>query len=243
MVKPLDTAAAPEAVDRSLQLQVEAAALAEFASSKEAERVARLEADRDLVYELALRRYEGEAWRKFATALAEYGLQVVKAWVSTGRMFLECKRRGLGLGMVQQHRTRDDVLDLAGETVAVSLAAFREKVLIPGKWDATRGATLKTFFVGQCVYQFPNVYRRWARETSSAVPDPAEVVETSVTPQITTMIHLQRTLAAMPPEDVRHLLILVEMGHSAAEIAELTGASKRSVESRLYRHRTQKAKP
>jgi DNA-directed RNA polymerase specialized sigma24 family protein len=246
MVKRPDTAATQgTAVGRSLELQqAEAAALAEFADSKEAERLARLAADRDLVYELALRGYEGVSWLKFAKALAEYGFQVVRAWTSTERMFMECRRRGLGLPATERHRTRDDVLELTSETVAISLAAFREKVLIPGKWDSTRGATLKTFFIGQCVYQFPNVYRRWARETAPMRLDAMEVDETPQPPRIATLIDLRRALAALPPEDVRHLQIMVEMGHNAAEIAEITGTSKRSVESRLYRyHQTQKAKP
>lgn len=29
------------------------------------------------------------------------------------------------------------------------------------KWDATRGASLATFFVGQCKFQFANIYKTW----------------------------------------------------------------------------------
>ncbi len=245
MVKPPDTAASQARPDGSLlQLQVEAAALAEFANSKEAQRLARLANDRDLVYELSLRRYEGPSWRKFANGLAAYGFQVIRAWLSTGRLFMECKRKGLGLPVPVQHRTRADILELTGETVAISLATFREKVLIPGRWDPTRGASLMTFFIGQCVYQFPNVYRRWVRETAPIRLDAAEVEEQPSLPRLDKMIDLRRALAALPPEDVRHLQIMVEMGYSAAEIAKITGASKRSVQSRLYRYqRDQKAKP
>jgi hypothetical protein len=28
-----------------------------------------------------------------------------------------------------------------------------------GKWDHTRGASLRTFFIGQCLFQLANVYR------------------------------------------------------------------------------------
>lgn len=244
MVKPLGTAATQgPAPGRSLQLQVEAAALAEFANSKEAERLARLEADRDLVYELSLHRYEGALWQRFAKALAEYGFQVIKAWIATGRMFLECKRKGFGLDVAQRGHARDDVVDLAGETVAVSLAAFRDKVLIPGKWDPTRGASLRTFFIGQCVYQFPNIYRHWCREAlTPAMPAVMGMMETSSTPRMETMIDLKREFLALPSNDVRHLLVLREMGYSAEEVAKRTGTSKRSVESRLHRHRAQKIK-
>jgi hypothetical protein len=29
------------------------------------------------------------------------------------------------------------------------------------EWDHRRGATLRTYFIGQCLIRFPNIYRRW----------------------------------------------------------------------------------
>ncbi len=50
---------------------------------------------------------------------------------------------------------------MAGEVVTVALAPFRDEVLLPGLWDPAKGASLTTYFVGQCILRFPNVYRSW----------------------------------------------------------------------------------
>jgi DNA-directed RNA polymerase specialized sigma24 family protein len=55
------------------------------------------------------------------------------------------------------------------------------------------------------------------------------------------MIDLRRKWDALPQDDVRRLQVMREMGYTAGEIAEITGASKRSVDSRLSRF--QKTKP
>jgi hypothetical protein len=40
---------------------------------------------------------------------------------------------------------------LANLTVAFALQKFREQVLSPNRWDRTKGATLKTYFIVQCL--------------------------------------------------------------------------------------------
>jgi hypothetical protein len=108
--------------------------------------------------------YEGPHWRRFADVLAGYGVQVIRSWVVNGKIFLRCREKGIGLNWGLK-RTADDAQELANETVARAVVAFREKVLIPRCWTPEKGASLKTFFVGQCVFQFPNVYRAWEVET------------------------------------------------------------------------------
>lgn len=54
--------------------------------------------------------------------------------------------------------------ELANETVAVALNKFRDTNLRRHRWDSTRGATIKTYFIGQCLIRFPNIYRSWLAE-------------------------------------------------------------------------------
>jgi hypothetical protein len=61
------------------------------------------------------------------------------------------------------HDDPDTVAELAQETVAKALRHFHDDVLVPGKWDSRRGATLRTYFIGQCLIRFANIYRRWWR--------------------------------------------------------------------------------
>src|ERR1043165_3920855 len=58
------------------------------------ERLARLEADKELVLRLGLTGFTGREWDAFVTVLAEYGLQVFRSWIRTGKVFMECRDSG-----------------------------------------------------------------------------------------------------------------------------------------------------
>lgn len=44
-------------------------------------------------------------------------------------------------------------------TVVNALGAFLDIALKKGNWSPTKGASLKTYFIGQCKIQFANVYK------------------------------------------------------------------------------------
>lgn len=132
--------------------------LAEFAGSTADRRLERLAEDKELVETLVWRGYRGADWIAFRRALAEYGYQVVLAWCLSGKIFVECARKGFGaIRRPPRPIDHDDATELACETVAASLVYFRDRVLVPRSWDPARGASLKTFFVGACVLVFANV--------------------------------------------------------------------------------------
>lgn len=136
--------------------------LAQVEFRDDAERLDRLVADVDLVTSLALAGYEGRDWDVFSTELAKYGMAVISAWMSKGSIFEKCRSRGFGgLPGLERPFTADELVELTGETVAIALLHFREDILLKNRWDARRGATLRTFFIGQCILRFSNVYRRW----------------------------------------------------------------------------------
>src|SRR5262245_58375417 len=123
MVKPPDaTTQEPDSIG-SLQ-PVRAEDLASFAQTEAARRLVVLEADKELVVRLGLRRYEGHDWHRFALALAEYGMQVLTAWIGSGVIFRECARKGIGLKIVHPRRRAGDASELAGETVAAAIESF-----------------------------------------------------------------------------------------------------------------------
>lgn len=96
-----------------------------------------------------------------------YGMAVMLSWTRTGKIVSECRKKNRPLELAERgpgHWSYTDRLELAGETVAVALKFFLEKVLRPGRWHYGGGAALRTFFVGACVLKFPNVYDRWAGE-------------------------------------------------------------------------------
>jgi hypothetical protein len=66
----------------------------------------------------------------------------------------------VGEAFLQTALNRPDVAEeLSGETVAKALHYFRENVLMRQRWNASKGASIKTYFIGQSLFQFANVYR------------------------------------------------------------------------------------
>jgi len=219
--------------------------LAEFAGTEAARRMDRLAADRELVLQLALRKYEGPEWDMFAAALAEYGYQVIAAWTRSGIIFGKCNAKGLGLRTnAEVLRSADDAKELAGETVALAIRAFRDKVLIAGRWDPTRGASLKTFFIGQCIFQFPNTFRRWVAEQDTMPVDAATVgreLELQ-TPRRSTELMAEfaraiESLGKLPADHPTRLKVLMEMGYTQREIADLLDTTEKAIEMKIYRKR------
>jgi len=121
-------------------------------------------ADHALVKELAAAGFEGPVFDVAVTEFASYAIAVLMAWMRTGEIFGKCKAKGRPVSGSTSDWSRDDRLEIAVETTARALKYFLGEVLVPGKWDHSRGATLKTFFVGACLLQFPNEYDRWAGE-------------------------------------------------------------------------------
>lgn len=127
------------------------------------EHLERLRYDIDTVLQLQLRSWSDDAWEPVAQALTEYGFGVVKGWMHSGQIYAEVARTGYGaLPKCPRDWLDDDTIkSLAGHTVAEALNYFKFEVLMKNKWDATRGASLATFFVGQCKFQFANIYKTW----------------------------------------------------------------------------------
>jgi len=208
-----------------------------------ADQIDRLAADERLCNVLAAADFAGPGWVRFSDALARYGLQVLRAWIATGTIFARCREKGYPT----QRRARilePDVVDLANMTVAEAIAAFRDSVLPKGQWDPRRGASLRTYFIGQCLMRFPRVYARWLRENppiqlvpdvsdeAAAGPDsdPAHVAE------VRTL--LEEAIGADPGRKMLiRVLALSTAGYTQNEIATRLQMSVGAVESLLYRHR------
>ena len=132
-------------------------------SMSAAEHLERLKYDVDTVLQLQLRSYSDEAWLPVADALVEYGMGVITGWLRSGQIFAEVARTGYGAipRCPASWLDNDTIESLAGETITRALNYFKFKVLMKGKWNPARGASLTTFFIGQCKFQFANVYKVW----------------------------------------------------------------------------------
>lgn len=251
----------PSPGQRGLQpIKVTLGDVAEFADIPEAKRLARLQADTDLMLRISVEGFEGKAYRKLVFALAEYGFAVIRAWVVTGRILAKGRSKGFQ-GYTDRLGTpvsRDDALDVCRDTVASALNHFRRNVLEKGMWNPQHGASLATFFINNCLMRYPTEYRRWKRSYDDQVVylrnvgqfDPMEVdhpaflkaaLDDPATDVVDFHTSTQRVAELLRPirkEQNRMLLKLVADGASIEDVAIVLGISEKAVESRLYRIRS-----
>jgi hypothetical protein len=235
--------------------------LADFdAESRELDRVLadmrrreRLAEDADLITWLALNQFAGPDYNRFAEELAKYGYAVIVAWVKKGTIFARCMERGFG-GLPEPPPgalTQSDVAEeLSLETVAKALHYFRENVLMKSRWNPARGASIKTYFVGQCLIQFPNIYRAWLKaeaERIGTLVDDNQLLDFlagahGTDPADLAIIQQEIDVRFKEISDrrLRAALVLIAAGWSQREIAERLVITEKAVERMLsyYRQRT-----
>lgn len=218
--------------------------LASFDDTPAGQHLARLTADVELLLELQLHGFEGLPWQRFAEVLAAYGYQVMTAWIFTGQIYTKLRERKLGgSDMIAPRRplSHAQAEELAGLVLGEAIPKFRDQVLRRHRWDAAKGATLKTFFIGQCLLRFPTLYRRWRREefddqalATGTIAERAAVEDPAGTVAARDLIHRE---SSRLPRTTAAVVTLESMGFAQAEIAELLQITEGAVESRLYRHR------
>ena len=105
-------------------------------------------------------------WDLLAEQLARYGFRILLGWLRTGKIVQKCVTQGHGSPrlpswlMSDEREAQEVRQELVWETLANGLVIFRGN-LEAGRWDPEAGRSLATYFVGACVYAFPNVLRRW----------------------------------------------------------------------------------
>ncbi|MGH8896723.1 MAG: ECF-type sigma factor [Egibacteraceae bacterium] len=210
--------------------------------------------------------FRGPVWERLAERLADCAFLVIKGWIETGQVFtrMQEKSRQLRLHPPSDGRTLtgDVATELACETVGRAVRAFRI-VLEKEGWSAAGGASLQTFFNGQCLFCFPNVYRRWLGETRPPpwqevqiledlteadcrygqrdCADPAERAERQLG-----LEEAERRLCEELDPRTAFVLHKREEGYKLAEIAEMLGVTPRVVERFVAKHRQwqqQRGKP
>lgn len=212
-----------------------------------AESLERRQADLELRNDLALAGFTGPQWRRFAEELARYGRAVMKAWCYSGEIFNQCRRKNCYPGPPPDDWGDDDRDGLADDVVAHAIKAFRERALIFGEWDWKAGASLKTYFIGACVYQFPNAFRRWRTEDQTwrhlrrldpAAEEFLEHRHHDHTDDLA-LIRLESSTAfdAIPDDRTKIAMLMHSQGYTYPEIAELLDTSVKAVDGLLIRHR------
>jgi hypothetical protein len=221
--------------------------LIEAGKTELADNVDRMAGDVDLVTDLALQGYAGPLWDYFSNELAKYGFAVIASWIGRGMIFERCKSKGFGgLPAIERPFTDDENGELTNETVAKALSHFRTDVLMKRKWDHRRGATLRTYFIGQCLIRFPNIYRRWlAGENRNRylVTEDDDLLDamhgksTGPEAQAVAGVTSSHAMSTVKRSQVRKVMHLRAEDWTHAEIAELLRVTEKAVERMLANER------
>jgi len=213
------------------------------------ERLDRMLGDQDLLLKLQLSGYAPKYWNPAAAEFARYGHNVLTGWLYTNQIFTEVyKKTQRDLQRPDNRFDEDAVQTLATDTVVAALVAFLENVLKQKKWDPAKGATLKTFFIGQCCFQFSNAYRSWWRnekrvrrthEASDRLHN--DKMSSDFPAADTTIIReaaAKEALDLLSTDVARRAFVMFNMGYSHAEIAdELELADHKAVENLIGHQR------
>ncbi|MEV0226754.1 hypothetical protein [Streptomyces sp. NPDC050704] len=211
----------------------------------------RQQADHQLLTVLAACGFAGPRYARFSEELARYGISVLQAWLYTGRIFAATAKYGFPLHPTDAERAelaRDSELrqDLANMTVAQTLPRFRDEALIRGGWQPDGGLSLTSYFVGACVYLFPNEYRRhrtaqrqWNQASAAAKDRSSSLCDGAETSPFLGRRTVEEELRSLEPR-TREIVALHLQSYTHQEIAEtLDEPSAKAVEGVLYRWRQQ----
>lgn len=205
----------------------------------------RLQRDAELVEVLSQEGFRGPLWEYYAEELARYGCAVLKAWLRTGLIAKRCREHGRPVGVLPADWSPDDRWEIVLETVAKALEVFRMS-LLQGKWSATAGASLRTYFIGGCVRAFPNVLRAWSREQDRwhradealrVDADSADRLDQSTPLEAVDMRDVLESMLADSPERTRAMMRLSFDGYTVSEIADVLGLEAHVVSAALHRSR------
>lgn len=210
------------------------------------ERFDRLGGDEDLLLRLQLHGFAGKEWDRAAEEFAVYGMAVLRSWLRTQLIFIKVRQRT----RMPLARPPEDWLDeldvrvsVAEDTIIRAIAKFRE-VLMDGGWRSDGGASLRTYFIGQCLFQILNVFRDAAkaerqRRKRELVQSPEEVERLrvgSAAPADAALMNRLTTeelLESVHPR-ARGAMARRARGESYEEIAVAEGfADAKAVENRL----------
>ncbi|MEU2258528.1 sigma-70 family RNA polymerase sigma factor [Nocardia xishanensis] len=206
------------------------------------ERLQRLAGDEQILLTLQLGGFADRDWDPVAQELARYGVAVLTSWIKHRVIYARVKyRTTYGLPMLDGWPDMETALDLATDTVVDALNYFRDNVLKAGKWDPTRGASLRTYFIGQCLFRFVNPYRKAyeneirRRRTEVLVDDDALFAGAHRDVEDTVLIQDELNTARAQVNSVIALGAMERQaaGFSTKEIAKLFGRTEKQIENML----------
>ena len=204
----------------------------------------------ELLDEVVVGGYTGAAWEELARRFVARALPALERAITGGTIYHRCRRAGFGIRHRQELQVLAVAQEIAAEAIDECLARFQEVVLPRGDWDPDRGGTLEDFFTGCCL---PHVANRWRWHLRQLPPGAIELDALDEVGQAGVLVAMSdpppgpahvvevrdavaRALAPMSRDD-RTAFVLRSQGWSGAEIAQLLGTERNTLDARMSRAR------
>lgn len=192
--------------------------------------------------------FETAAYQMLSQHLWGYAMPVIKDWLRTGKMPRQLNDRSIvqpisAADRVALHTSMESRDDLAIDIVAAGEKHLKTVTIPKDRWKPDEGASIETFFITGCLFQFPKVYRNWSKERTDRLsvlvgllPDTFAPRHSSVdTAETATNREMANAILREADADTRAILALLAAGMTQAEVGQQVGLSERAVEGRVYR--------
>jgi hypothetical protein len=211
------------------------------------ERLARLLGDERLLVDLVAADFEGPDWDFVEEQLLRYGLTVISSWIRSGLIVAKCAEKNVRARIPRpEARVPDTAEEIALDVITVGIVKFRDDVLLRGRYDPKKGASLSTFYIGQCLFQYDNQMAKWENhelptprisdhEVEMSMFDVHRKVGTEDDAIRTVMV--QMILGGASNDMAARVLAMSALDYSMEEVARSVGKSLHAVKGILKREK------
>ncbi|MGE0346560.1 MAG: hypothetical protein AB7N73_12160 [Gemmatimonadales bacterium] len=208
--------------------------------------------DQERVEQLQRDRFKGPAYQELSDEMWAYALPVLKKKMRSGEIFSMLFDKNVMVPAptfderAVLHSSMEDRDALAVDTIAAAFPKFCA-TLDRGGWKPESGSSLRTFFVGACLFAFADVYEKWVaarRAHLRRIVDgdvealASELIGMALDPErhVVTRDTVNSILRRSTPA-TRTICAMVMRDMTFCEIAKELGITERAVEGRMRRLR------
>ncbi|MFE2291148.1 hypothetical protein [Streptomyces sp. NPDC059452] len=178
--------------------------------------------------------FQGPRWDLFVEQCFAYGQKFLHKAVCTGHIFRRCDKTGRPVGtslereVLREHAAEREML--VDDAVATAVNRLREQALLGGNWQPELGSSLRSYFIGGLVHEFPNAFRRWRKQWKDGQASrPVDHHNLGILEQ-----NIELNLLAPPATDPAHHAVVADQlerilrtgDHEIATIADMRKAGQ-----------------
>jgi RNA polymerase sigma factor (sigma-70 family) len=208
-----------------------------------------LRSEQELLERLRAADFDGPLARHLEADLWRYGWNCLRKWMKDGTIVARCHTRDVRLKYFDQEvtelqRSAELREELAAAALAEAVMYFMDYSLKRGYWKPHKGASMRTYFINDCLYKFRDAFNAWARPRRRQMEALADTIldlgraQANFEEQAELRDAVRRVLQRSPAEAAAIVALLYCGPCTQKEIGAQLNLSVRSVEGYLRRMRS-----